>query len=88
MKHAQKNKVMLLQFVEFVFVLQTCVLFNIVLKFCVLVFSIYISELYAEISFLCLLAIDLNSHFLCTILQNMCTYLKNSKLMNVPYNTL
>jgi len=33
----QKSKVMLLQFVKFIFVLHTCFLFNIVFKLCVLV---------------------------------------------------
>jgi len=80
MRHAQKSKVMILHFVEFVFVLHTCFLFNIVLKVCVLVNYM----LKFQFMFVC----NRFSHFLCTILQNMCTYLKKSKLVNVSYKTL
>jgi len=80
---AYKSLAMLLQLMEFVFVIHICILFNPVIKLYVLVND--------KLTFhLCVgfVANYLNNHLFCTLLQNMCTYLQIYELLRNINNNI
>jgi len=68
---------MFLQLMEFIFVIHICILFNPVIKLCVLVN--YKLTFHLCVGFV---ANYLNNHLFCTLLQNMLTYLQIHELKN------
>jgi len=80
---AYKSLAMLLQLMEFVFVIHICIRFNPVNKSCVLVND--------KLTFhLCVgfVANYLNNHLFCTLLQNMLTYLQIHELLRKINNKI